>query len=317
AKHASARRRFFVGLNLAVVLFAMSARLAVAEEKVDVFLLAGQSNMQGNAKLRDLPDAWLAPIGNCWFWEGGRFVSFEPGKTRTSTRADEFGPELGFARTLHAFAPARAVYLVKFHRSGQPLHHGWNGNAWVGGEPAPNRLNFYPGLSSDDASAGKHYRDMLVMFQAALQSLRDAGRTPVVRGLIWMQGEQDSKHADSAGAYAESIGRLKRRVEEDLATDAVPFVLGQALPFEPALERFTHRQQLREQQRRVDMRSGAAEATAGCWTVSTDGLPLQADTVHYDAQGQAMLGQLFALGLIQATNHLEMLSGGASETSSR
>ena len=41
--------------------------------------------------------------------------------------------------------------------------------------------------------------------------------------------------------------------------------------------------------------------------VSTDGMPLQADTVHYNATGQAMLGQAFALAVLQAQEHLRMI----------
>ena len=286
----------------------LSSGAALDAKEVDVYLLAGQSNMQGNAKLADLPETWQTPISAAMFWNGSEFVPLEPGKTKISTRPGEFGPELGFARTLSSLSPDRRFYLIKFHRSGQPLHHGWNGNRWVGGDPTPGRHNFYPGESAADANIGKHYHEMLSTARAAITDLQSQGLNARLRAVVWMQGEQDSKHEISASAYAASIARLKRRVEDDLAVEPAPFILGQVLPFEPALERFTHRTAIRDQQRRVDMRSGADEATAGCWMVSTDGMPLQADTVHYDARGQAMLGQAFALAAIQARQHLAMHS---------
>jgi hypothetical protein len=299
------RSRILVALLLLLSAVVARSHGDEAADQVDVYLLAGQSNMQGNAKLADLPAAWRAPIDGCLFYEGGKFVALEPGKTRTSSRPDEFGPEIGFARALCSLKPEKPIYIIKFHRSGQPLHHGWNGNRWVGAAPAPGRANFYPGEAASDPNIGSHYRAMIATAQAAFTVLREAGKEPALRAIVWMQGEQDSKMEESASTYAASISRLKRRTEEDLAAPPVPFVLGQVLPHAPALERFTHRVEIREQQRRVDMRSGAAEATAGCWMVSTDGMPLQADTVHYDALGQALLGQSFALGVLQAREVLK------------
>jgi hypothetical protein len=296
------------GWLLLLLMLAGSAQAA----EVDVYLLAGQSNMQGNAKLADLPEGWLAPVPNCRFYNGKQFVALEPGKTQTSSRPDEFGPELGFARTLVSLDPKRTIYLIKFHRSGQPLHHGWDGNTWVGGEPAPGRRTFYPGESAQDANLGQHYRDLLTTTQAAYHALEAEQLTPRLRAVVWMQGEQDAKHEVSATTYAASLARLKRRIEEDLGAEPVPFVLGQVLPHAPPLARFTHRDEIREQQRRADMRSGAEEAIPGCWLVPTDGMPLQADTVHYNALGQAMLGQALALGVLQAQGQLKMLEAQQS-----
>ncbi len=276
-------------------------------DKVDVVLLAGQSNMQGSASLDGLPAPFEVANPHVRFWTGDAFEPLIPGVTKTSARASQFGPEIGFAHALASLEPGRPIHIVKFFRSGQPLHHGWDAGRWVGGEPAPGRRTFYPGVDISDPNIGVHYQAMLIQAKGAFQALRVQGHEPVLRAVVWMQGEADSKHEQSAGAYAHSIARLKSRIEHDLGSSAVPFVFGQVLPHEPALDRFTSRKLIREQQRRVDMRSGAPESTAGCWMVSTDGMPRQKDTVHYDAIGQAMLGQAFAMGMLQAEHHLAMI----------
>ena len=102
-----------------------------------------------------------------------------------------------------------------------------------------------------------------------------------------------------------SLARLKTRIEEDLGSPPVPFVFGQVLAPEPALERFTHRELIRERMAQCDMRSGDGLAIAGVWMVATEGMPLRSDTVHYDSAGQALLGQAMALGMIQARHMLE------------
>ena len=80
----------------------------------------------------------------------------------------------------------------------------------------------------------------------------------------------------------------------------MPVAFGQVLPHEPAMERFTHRAEIRAQMAAADARSGKPESIPGVTMVSTDGFPLKPDTVHYDAKGQVMLGEAFAKALLGA-----------------
>ena len=176
---------------------------------VEVYLLAGQSNMQGVGMVDQLEAAWQEPILGAYFWNGEGFETLDPGSTRLSGRVGEFGPEIGFVKLMRANAPDREVYLIKFYRSGQPLHHGWDGNEWVGGEPAPGRRNFYPGEEAGDENTGVHYEAMLEHTLAALSHLRELGHEPVLAGVVWMQGEQDAKHEVSAGRVRYEPGEAE------------------------------------------------------------------------------------------------------------
>jgi hypothetical protein len=280
--------------SIATTLLALAATAAVAAE-VDVFLLAGQSNMQGSAKVAELPAEMVRPIAGTFFWTGKTFEPFVVGATRSAKKPGEFGPEVAFALALER--GGRPRYLVKYAVGGMPLHHGWDAATWVGGEPAPGRKNFHPGGAADDPAQGTFYRNMLGQFRAALAFLRQRGDVPVVRGLLWMQGEQDSKHEESAAVYARSLRTLRDRVAVDLGLESLPLVFGQVLPHEPPAARFTHRNLVRAQQAAADGRSGKAEAIPGAVMVSTDGIGLLPDTVHYDTQGQLRLGREFARAL--------------------
>lgn len=264
--------------------------------EVDVWLLGGQSNMQGIAKLAEMPGGVPREIPHAFFWNGHDFEPFVLGQTKTSTRAGEFGPEVGFA--LDMATPERPIYLIKYHASGMPLHHGWHGNRWVGGEPQPGRRNFYPGETPDDPNQGTLYRAMVAQFQAGVRRLNETGHRPVIRGFLWMQGEQDSKHTDSATTYAANLKRLRARLAADMgAAPNLPLAFGQVLPHEPALERFTHRTEIRAQMAAADVDSGKPEAIPRAKMVSTDGFGLAPDTVHFNAAGQLRLGRSFAAAM--------------------
>ena len=306
------RTRSCVAL-FALLLLAVSPTQARAQgepkpkpRQVDVYLLAGQSNMQGAGQAKELPAKWQAPIEGALIYQGGAF------KTLAAGDKGRFGPEIGFAHYLRNNQPGRpTIYLIKFALSGQPLDAGWNGGAadgssWVGAEPGPNRKTFYPGTSADDPNMGLHYRRMAEHIGAAFKQLADEGYRPRLRGVVWMQGEQDAKNQVSADRYDKTLGLLKKRIEHDFAEGRdVPFIFGQVLPHEPALDRFTHRELIRKRMAEADWRSGSERAIKNVWMVSTDGLPLNDDTVHYNTEAQIALGQSFGVELLRAQRKAE------------
>lgn len=260
---------------------------------IDVYLLGGQSNMQGIGKLSEIADLAPKKIPNTLFFNGTAFEPLVLGSAQTSTRPGEFGPEVGFA--LEMAHDGRPSCLIKYSASGMPLSHKWNGGNWVGGHPAPGRRNFYPGESNSDVNQGSLYLQMSQRFQAGIQTLESMGHTPEVRGFVWMQGEQDSKHIESATEYAANLARLQRRLSEDLDIEGtLPMVFGQVLPHEPPADRFVARDIIREQLARADQDSNHTEAIQNAKMVSTDTMSLLPDTVHYNAPGLLHLGKAFA-----------------------
>ncbi|QQL45869.1 hypothetical protein G3M56_004610 [Sulfuriroseicoccus oceanibius] len=138
---------------------------------------------------------------------------------------------------------------------------------------------------------------MMARFQIALKALELGGHTPVVRGLLWMQGEQDSKRQESAASYAANLKYLRDRVVSDLGLQELPLVFGQVLPYSEAKPRFVARDVIRAQMAAADQGSGAPESIKRARMVSTDGFGLHADTVHYNADGQWQLGVSMACAM--------------------
>ncbi|WDI40702.1 sialate O-acetylesterase [Bremerella sp. P1] len=292
-------------LLFAFVLFASS--IATAQEAVDVYILSGQSNMAGSGNKSQLPEQWKTTLPSVQYWDGKQFADFDP-MALNLNGGGRFGPEVGFSGTMASLHPGKKIYVVKFALSGQPLHAGFNGAKWMGEEPGPNRNTFYPGTSPEDPNMGNHYRRLRDQFTKAFTALKEAGLKPELKGIAWMQGEADAKQEISATTYDQSIALLKSRMEEDCQSGPVPFAMGQVLPHVPWMERFTHRAEIRQAQDDADMRNGSERAILGVWNVPTDGMPLLADTVHYDTTGQLMLGTSFALGVLEAANQMKMVA---------
>lgn len=265
---------------------------ATADE-VDVYLLGGQSNMQGNGLKKNLPGDFPREIPYTFITIGAGIVPLTL-EVRTSKRG-RFGPEIGFG--LEMATAERPVYLAKYAASGQPLYHGWSGSNWIGEGPPTRALsNFYPGRNADDPCTGKHYRGMLGKFKTALKLLEKEGHTPLVRGFVWMQGEQDAKNKISASVYATSLERLRERLCEDMRLPKnLPMVFGQVLPTDsPKMDRFHGRAEIHAQMAAADQDSGATEAIENCKMVSTLGFGLFPDKVHFTSNGQLRLGRGFA-----------------------
>lgn len=286
--------------------YAAASQDTQAADTVDVYILSGQSNMVGSGRVAELPDLWKQPIDGAMIFDGTSY------QTLVATRQKGFGPEIGFAHYLRNNQPGRPeIYLIKFALSGQPLDAGWTkstakGGGWVGPEPGPDRMTFYPGTSSEDPNVGLHYQRLHKHVDKAMKALKDDGLTPRLRGIVWMQGEADAKHPISAGRYDRSLALLKSRIEEDFANDQeVPFVFGQVLPYPKPLPRFIARDVIRQSMADADWRSGSDRAVPNLWMVSTDGMALKKDTVHYSTPGVLAMGQAFGLEMLKAHRKAE------------
>jgi alpha-L-fucosidase 2 len=273
----------------------LAASITATKGSIDVYILSGQSNMQGIAKTAKLPADWKQPIEGALFFGGWGLTGITPGTTQTSNRKGEFGPEIGFARVASMLSDGKPFAIIKYAASGQPLHHGFHGAKWLGGEPAPDRTNFYPGELPNDPNQGRLYKNLVKRVDEGLAALRSEGYEPKVIGVAWMQGEADAKNALSAVSYAESIGRLQRRISEDFGSGLpIPLSFGQVLPKSEA-PRFTHKAEIRRAMANADMGSGHTRAQPHVYMVSTDRMGMLPDGVHYNASGQKDLGQSLAL----------------------
>jgi len=273
---------------------------------IDVYLLGGQSNMQGTARSSKLPNDLLS-IPELKLYAAGsgvpaslanKLVDLQPANGGT------FGPEIGFGDRLRDLCEGQDIALIKYAASGNSLE-----------------INFKPGANATDtANWGGSFTAMVNTYNNGIAALEAEGWEPVIKGMIWQQGEQDAKDGlnvgesdTSADDYGANLSHFIGRVREQFATHASPngirFVSGQVLPYAPAggdvATRFPGRDLVRQAILDSAEDSGAALAVTNAAAVPTNSTDYPShenevdgfkdtDEVHLNHVAQLTLGRSMA-----------------------
>lgn len=248
------KNRLFALACLASLAFALPAPAATL-----VYLMAGQSNMAGYES--GLPSTPYNATQDVKFWnyENNGWIDLRPGLGDT---ANDIGPEVGFGYTLRALHPDDDIYLIKWGVDSTSLAGPWNPDG-----------------------SGVQYNTFKNRVNTALSAL--AGQSPVIAGMIWMQGESDANDTAMANAYAANLTNLINTARSDFSAPDMPFVLGRITDL--SSYGFPGVPQVRAAQETVPGVVGNA-----AW-INTDDLAINpAAPGHYNAQGQIDLGIRFA-----------------------
>jgi len=233
----------------------------VEEGPVQVFILAGQSNMQGHASLRTLEyliyneetageyqhwkdrDGRWTRRNDVWVWttDGNRHGSLQPGFGANQWK---IGPELGFGWTVGKRLDNQ-VLLIKTCWGGRSVRRNFlpPGAELPGEEQLQKELDRMrkkqPEATFDDVKAvyGREYRLMIQHVREVLATLDQ--RFPAYQskagyrlaGMVWFQGWNDmvDREQRSAGYadYTRRLAQLIKDVRTDLEAPDLPVVIGE------------------------------------------------------------------------------------------
>jgi alpha-galactosidase len=204
---------------------------------VRVFLLAGQSNMEGHglvpadpqrnsgkgsleylAETRpDSPFAKLRKPDGDWLQRDDVFIHYldrkGPLQPGFGARPDRIGPELGFG-TVIGDAGEDPVVLLKL--------------AWGGKSLA---VDFRP-PSAGAPGTGAYYKEVVDRTHQFLKNFDTefpelAGRKPILSGIAWHQGWNDRINQAFNDEYASNLAHLIRDLRRDLNAPDLPFVIAE------------------------------------------------------------------------------------------
>ncbi|WP_269523299.1 sialate O-acetylesterase [Coraliomargarita parva] len=243
-----------------------SESVEVTSRVVDVFLLAGQSNMSGRVTTDYIHDS---RDDECLFYyrtdgpassdvdSGGAFTTVQP------LASGYYGPEISLSREL--VDKGYRVAIIKVSDGGTSLDVDWN--------------------TTSCGTWWKHWRSEVA---CALEGLETMGYVIRVRGGCWLQGETDAANATRAANYENNFSTFLADLNSQLTDwgyDTSDMLTVCALIRTAS---GTYAGTVRTAQQTVI--EGQGNAT---W-FDTDDLSMQGDNLHYDAAGIATLGERFA-----------------------
>ena len=226
-------------------------------KKVKVFILAGQSNMEGKAKMElleyqiDQPETrdffkhlkkdekWVVR-DDVWI----NFLDRRGNLTVGFGSPNCIGPELEFGNTVGDFFDEQ-VLIIKTAWGGKSLGRDFRPPS--SGLPVEDKLNEIlrqtnernqknkrPEITLDDLKEtyGKYYREMMKEINTTLSEIKTRfpdykGQGCEIAGFVWFQGWNDMFDQDFLDNYARHMANFVRDVRKDLKVRNLPFVIGQ------------------------------------------------------------------------------------------
>jgi len=258
--------RFTVVACLMIVSLCSVSATDLVKGPVKLFLLGGQSNMDGCGQTEELPEAYQTHPANIVTWDNQK-KTWVPLTTDSMSlaRRHQFGPELAFSHLLAKAFPDHTIAIAKTSAGGTKLH-----TQWVPGK-------------------GMYQRFMSNVGNARAQ-LEEAGVDYEIGGMLWMQGESDSETVEMAEAYEANLKLLIADVRKQTGQAELPFVMGR---ISSSLLKKTPWNF--DQARTVQ---AAQEAVAAedkqVHIIHTDALTTKKDNTHFDTKAQLTLGKQMA-----------------------
>jgi hypothetical protein len=221
----------------AAALLAAAISAPTQPETLKVFVLAGQSNMQGHGFVSADParnggkgsleqaarsPASPAPLRSLLASDGSWRVRDDvwihymdrkgPLTVGYGVGQDVIGPELGFGAAV-GDALTEPVLLIKV--------------AWGGKSLA---VDFRP--PSAGGETGPFYTELVTRVRAALTNIESdfpelKGRRPQLAGFGWHQGWNDRINGDFVAQYEQNMAHFIQDIRRDLAAPGLPFVIAE------------------------------------------------------------------------------------------
>ncbi len=234
---------------------------AVAAEKkrLNVFILAGQSNMEGHGFVAADPQrnggrgslefllrnpataphfATYAAADGQWRKRDDVWISYLQrhgpltvgyGALPEPSRPAKIGPELGFGWVL-GDALEEPVLLIKCAWGGKSLAVDFRPPS-AGRPPYSLGAKQDAAVAQDPAIVGRHYREMIALTRAALARLPelvpDSDGRFVLAGFAWHQGWNDRVNDKFTAEYEANLAHFIRDVRREFGLPALPFVIGE------------------------------------------------------------------------------------------
>lgn len=288
-----------------------------AENVIDIYLIAGQSNAAGYSNRGTHRDVYK----NVWFSgeidkiraTGKTSMSLMDPVTYKKTVTPTFGrfngnigPEYGMAEIFNEYYDGNKtpVLLFKSAAGGTALNNDTSGQSGDYGNWYPRSLWPDGKVDPKNSPTGVQYYNLVENFKLIYAKLVEDGYTPKVRGMVWMQGEADlGRHI----AYKKLLKTFITDIREDIASITgdsenleMPFIIGKiATTF--AYYNNSNVPAFNKMQDAVaaEMKNVYTIETSDLIIVGEGGKIVGSDQWHFNADDAVTLGNRFAEKLLE------------------
>lgn len=243
-----------------------------------VFVLAGQSNMQGAATVTSIQGSRFVHPKIAQFGYVNRVVETAPAYLQHNVQANGMSPGTFFAlKYLESQLPHVGVLLVPSARGGTGFTNSTTTHTWTP-NVATNPAYDLPKLSVQQA-------------KDAVAAAKVNGAVASLRGVLWHQGEANSSF--STTGYANALSNLIAYYRTELAAPKLPFLVGQMTP--ESIVTVPGRAGIDAAHQQM-----AAVASFTAFAPSTAGGHNEGDTTHMNLAGVQFLGSTYGEAYFRA-----------------
>lgn len=228
--------------------------VGAATQPVRVFILAGQSNMEGHGFIAAEPKrnggkgsleflvkdattakrfAPLVDTAGQWRTRDDVWITYldrkGPLTVGYGARQEVIGPELGFGWVMGDTLD-EPVLLVKCAWGGKSLAVDFRPPS-AGRPPYSLGEKADAAIAQDPAIVGKYYRETLALTTAAVANIKDlvpgSDGHCVLSGFGWHQGWNDRINDNFNAEYENNLAHFIRDIRKDLGAPSLPFVIAE------------------------------------------------------------------------------------------
>jgi hypothetical protein len=227
-----------------------------------LYILAGQSNMAGRGKVQELdmqvhPRVYVLNQDNEWELAKDPLHFDKPGIAGV-------GPGLAFGKAMAGYKKSVRIGLIPCAAGGSPIA------SWTKG-------------GYHDQTKSHPYDDALIRAKTAMQS-------GILKGIIWHQGESDSR-PERIEVYQAKLEKLIADFRRDLGDEKLPFVVARLGDF------YVEKNPNAKSINKILTNIPAVVENTACVDVS--GLTHKGDVLHFDSKSSRELGGRYAEQMIK------------------
>lgn len=206
------------------------------------------------------------------FFENVVFENFGY-NTNLNISRKTFGPEIGLAKVLAEDCKDKDFLIVKYAINGSAM---WNWDPVYDQNKA--KLTSFPQF-------GNIYKKFTTVIDSIIKDLDYD-----IIAFCWMQGEADARNDFAAEEYDLNLKNLINSVRVDFNESDLPFIFG---IINPPKSSYRNVDVVRNRQKSVGV------SVKNTYLINTDDLSKNQDGVHYNSEGQLMLGRRFGEKIVR------------------